>query len=199
MRKLTCILFLLFFINRLNAQKVLPPYEHNITSKDSAEIKTLLFASKYFSFSIVLKREGVWFNKNYKMIGYKDTNWYQIRILNERETGVPKKSDFVFFKEETELCNSILTELKTNFLFSMDVDSLNIDELLVYDSSSNEYQWSSKYISDGIYNSFYIISKDKVRKVSNYAPEAYLEYLPHITQRKYFINCKNSFLRLNKE
>lgn len=196
-------MFLVLGLNALNAQNILPPFEHNITSEDSIKIKTILEVTKDFDFSIVLKMRNNWFNAvNNSIIGFKNQNWEYKLLLSERKirkTKIRKVDTLINLTVRNNLCDSILSDLKNNYLFSMDVDSLNIDEKLVYDSLTKDYKIWSLMVDDGTNYSFYIITKDKIRKVSNYAPEYLFEKIPHIIQRKYFINCKNSFLRLNKE
>lgn len=199
-KKLYLVLILLLVINALNAQKVLPPFEHNPTSKDSAEINTILRATQDFDFSIVLKiyRESWFYGSDCIIIGYKNNMWYQSSLsIKEREYST--KDTFRFTQSNQFLCDSVILDLKKNFLFTMNTDSLEIDYKNVYNSTTRK--WNRSFISISDYNkyTFYIINDNKIRKVYSMAPEFYYREIPNITQRKYFINCKNSFLRLSKE
>jgi hypothetical protein len=117
-KKLYLVLFLVLGLNELNAQNILPPFEHNITSKDSAEIKTILFASKDFDFSVVLKiyYETIRYGSKCTILGCKDNMWYQ-STLSIKESEYSAKDTFRFIQSKQLLCDSILLDLKNNFIF----------------------------------------------------------------------------------
>lgn len=182
-----------------SGQIVLPAFSSNATKIDSIDLQPLSVATKDYDFSISYYTNSYWSKRqkngyDYAALCYKEGKRYQYYLKAKSIKGAPtsKKSAGKIIKVtvKQDLCDSVFAALVANKLFILDND-----RLMDFTRQVNDTQQELS-ISDGRFYEFIIRARDKLRIVTSYEPEAYLVYNSVITERKYFIACRDAFLRL---
>jgi len=196
MKQLIILFFLILSFNKaIKGQEDYLNFKSNFSDVDSTllkkEVKQSLDSNDV---AISLTATCPWFETlSTKIIVRRNGQWEQKEIISEQfmENSIIKTTSIT---PNQQVCNEVLKSLIENNLFTMNIDSLIKKERQINKTVTEHFN-----VADGVDYEFVIITKNKQRIVFCPSPETFYEWMPETIERKYFINCRDSFLKLWKE
>ncbi len=196
------ILVIYIFIIPLKIVSQLPTINSNTNKEDSTKSTILRPEFAKYDFIISYEAESYWtrYQSNKSILANKKNKWYLINIkktfrqdtlynidYDHPLTNSTKKRRISRFK-----INKVLKIFEKNRIFTLDVDSLNINYREIKSSTKDTTKpeiVEALIITDCTNYTLSFKTNKSFRIVNSYCPYTYLEEIPEIIVRQNFVNC----------
>ncbi|MDB4919267.1 hypothetical protein [Mucilaginibacter sp.] len=178
------------FTFALSVKAQLPVIKSNASEKD----KSLIYKNlrNQYDFIIAYTAESYWWSNkaNYNILALKNGLWLKGHLYSQKRKNDTWRKPIVILKEvDPDSASYIIKHLDSAGFYQLNRDSLNISERRI-----NERTVQRISISDGVNCRFEILSKNDFLIIESYAPEFFIEKMPEIKSRGFFIKYRDWFL-----
>lgn len=178
-------------------------FESNAEGKDSADLRKFLKATAHYDLAIALVKDNNWTASTiYYVMAKKKGHWHQFYLITDRhdEMGNVDTSKVKISHKHArqKQCDSVWQQLKKHHFLTMSAEAQKINSKRIYSERKQDTITTYKTIKHGRYYEFIVKTKDNFRIVGSYEPQAYYKWNPAVIDRKYFIDCLNTYGKLWK-